>query len=358
MKTCIFHDYFGAVGGGEKTVLAMAEILNADIITTDTDALSILKPDIPVHSLSRTIKISPLKQISASALFSMADFRDEYDFFIFAGDWTVHAAKKHQPNLWYCFTPVRAFYDSHNVLKESMNPLSRVFFSGWTSIHRPFYEKAIMNISRIACNSNNVAERVEQYLHRESSVIYSPVDVSRYSCKEYGDFWLSVNRIYPAKRVELQIETFRSLPDEKLVIVGGYSKGDHAARYARNILDNLPPNVTYLGEAMEEEVLDLYARCKGHITTAYNEDFGLTPIEAMASGKPVVAVNEGGFRETVTDKTGMLVPADILHIRNGIQMISQDPAQYQAECFRQASQFDISHFSRKIREMVYLNHEA
>jgi len=248
LKTCIFHDYFGAVGGGEKTVLSIANILKADIITTDTDALSILKPTVPVHSLSKTVKISPLKQISASVLFSMAEFRDEYDFFIFTGDWSVHSAKKHQPNFWYCYTPVRAFYDSYKDIQQSMRPLSRMLFRSWATIHRPIYERALEEVTNVVSISNTVADRVQRFLGRESSVIYPPVDVRRYYCKEYGNFWLSVNRIYPAKRLELQIETFRSLPDEKLVIVGGYSKGDHAATYAIHILDDLPSNVTYLGE--------------------------------------------------------------------------------------------------------------
>ena len=64
--------------------------------------------------------------------------------------------------------------------------------------------------------------------HRKADVIYPPVDTSLYRCMEYGDFWLSVNRLYPEKRIELQIEAFRKMPEEHLVIVGGYSKGDHA----------------------------------------------------------------------------------------------------------------------------------
>ncbi len=76
---------------------------------------------------------------------------------------------------------------------------------------------------------------------------------------------------------------------EKLVIVGGYAKGDHASRYAENLLKDLPPNVRFLGEVSEGELQDLYARCRGIICTALDEDFGLTPLEAMASGKPVVS---------------------------------------------------------------------
>lgn len=145
-------------------------------------------------------------------------------------------------------------------------------------------------------------QRVKMYFHRDAEVIYPPVETTKFTCNEYGDFWLSVNRLYPEKRVELQIDAFREMPEEKLIIVGGYSEGDHAKSYAKNIIKNLPDNVKLRGEVSELELLDLYSRCKGLICTAMDEDFGMTPVEAMASGKPVVAVNEGGFKETVTEK--------------------------------------------------------
>ena len=70
-------------------------------------------------------------------------------------------------------------------------------------------------------------------IDREAEVIYPPVDTSRFHTTGYGDFWLSVNRIYPEKRIELQIEAFRNLPEEKLIIAGGYAAGDHATEYCQ-----------------------------------------------------------------------------------------------------------------------------
>ncbi len=355
MKIAIFHDYFGAVGGGEKTVLTLAEILGADIITTDTDALSIIKPHVPVHSLFPTIKIPPLKQVSASLYFSLADYRDQYDFFIFTGNWSIHAATMHTPNLWYCFTPTRAFYDLYDTFRLRQDPITRTLFTAWTSIHRPMNLRAVQNVESIISISRTVAERVEKYYHRNSSVIYPPIDISRYHCLEYGDFWLSVNRLYPEKRIELQIEAFREMPDERLIIVGGYSKGDHAARYANRILNDLPPNVEYHGEVSESELIDLYARCKGHITTAMDEDYGLTPLEAMASGKPVIAVNEGGYRETVPKKCGFLIFPKKRDVISAVYEISPHPESYKIFCQKQALKFDISIFQDRIYSAIKLN---
>ena len=138
------------------------------------------------------------------------------------------------------------------------------------------------------------------------------------------------------------------MPEEKLIIVGGYSKGDHAKSYAENIVNNLPENVKVLGEISESELLDIYSRCRGFICTAMDEDFGMTPVEAMASGKPVVAVNEGGFKETVIHgKTGLLINADVNSVIEAVKFISREPESYRDACVEQAKHFDLSIFNKK-----------
>jgi glycosyltransferase involved in cell wall biosynthesis len=200
----------------------------------------------------------------------------------------------------------------------------------------------------IVTNSKNVQGRVRRFYGREAEIIYPPVCTSRFYNSRYGDFWLSVNRIYPEKRIELQTEAFCYLPEEKLVIAGGYAAGDHAEGYMKKIQQQLPPNVTMVGEVPEQELLELYATCKGFICTALDEDFGLTPLEAMASGKPVVAVDEGGFRETVTPQTGILVSTSRELIADAIRKISQDPASFKEACIARAAQFDLPIFRERI----------
>jgi glycosyltransferase involved in cell wall biosynthesis len=198
----------------------------------------------------------------------------------------------------------------------------------------------------------NVKKRILKFHHRDAEVIYPPVNNSLYHCIEYGNFWLSVNRLYPEKRIELQIEAFRQIPEEHLVIVGGYSTGDHAAIYAEKIRHNLPPNVILRGEVTEDELIELYARCKAHICMALDEDYGLTPLEAMASGKPVVAADEGGYRETVTTDTGIFVQPESDLISTAIRNISKNPERYHDACIVRANAFDIVHFSEVLKTKV------
>lgn len=352
MKIAIFHDYFGAIGGGERVVLALAKILDADVITTDTDAAARLDGEVRVTSLGSTVKLPPFKQISATRKFASVDFSDDYDFFIFTGNWSHHAARRHHPNLWYCYTPVRAFYDLYGTFLSRQGFMARQAFRAWVAFSRQLDQRSVSRVDRVVTISENVRQRIRTCYGRDAEVVYPPVDVSRYRCKGYGDFWLSVNRLYPEKRIELQIEAFRSMPDEHLVIVGGYAAGDHSGRYVARLMEDLPENVEVRGEVSEEELIDLYARCRGHVCTALDEDFGLTPVEAMAAGKPVVAVNEGGFRETVTADTGVLVDADPGRIASAVRAVSADPERYWGACLERARLFDLSVFADRIRRVV------
>ncbi|WP_370574682.1 glycosyltransferase [Methanomethylovorans sp.] len=356
MKVAIFHDYIGAIGGGEKLVLTLAKGLGADVITTDVDMDSVTKmgfEDVKIISIGKTLKVPPLKQIDASFKFATCDFSKKYDFFIFSGNWAFFAAKKHKPNVYYCHTPTRAFYDLYEVYRKNQSVFVSLPFVIWVHFHRRVSEYYLTHVSKIVTNSTNTQKRIQRYFGRDSVIIYPPVDTSRFEYKEYGDFWLSVNRLYPEKRVELQIEAFREMPDQNLIIVGGYATGDHASGYAAKLVMGLPANVTLMGSVSEEKLLELYATCKGHITTALDEDFGMTPIEAMASGKPTVAVKEGGYLETVLDEvTGLLVEPEVLSIVAAIKEVSSDPQKYREACIKRAKEFDVSTMLQKMRTML------
>jgi glycosyltransferase involved in cell wall biosynthesis len=333
----------------------MARMLDADVITTDVNRESVRKlgyEDIRIHSLGQTTDKAPKKQVQTSLKFFLCRFPG-YDFYIFSGNYAPFAAFSHKPNLWYCHTPTRAFYDLRDyILKNQRSGFHYLAALIWIEVHSFFERIAIRQLPRILANSKNIRERIQRNYHRDSTVLYPPVETAHFRCSGYGDFWLSVNRVYREKRIDLQIQAFRQLPGEKLVIAGGYSEGDQERRYFQELKDSLPPNVTLLGEVPEDQLVELYATCKGLICTAMHEDFGLTPVEAMASGKPVVAVNEGGYRETVTEETGILIEAEPGKIVEAVRTISPDPSRYRDACLARAAVFDLSCFSRILKNTV------
>ena len=163
-------------------------------------------------------------------------------------------------------------------------------------------------------------------------------------------YWLSVGRIDKWKRIELQIEAFRKMPDKKLFIVGKiYPQYEE-------VVKNAPNNVSFITNVNESTLIGLYSECEGFITTAIDEDFGITPLEAMASGKPVVATKEGGYLETIIDgHTGILVSPDVDEIVQAVNKISEDPEQYKEACEAQARRFDYIVFKEKINKLVENN---
>jgi len=362
MKIAIFHNYMDNIGGAEMVTLALAKELKADIYSTVTDQNNIKKMgfDIKVKTIGKIPINAPFRQQSASIRFRLFNISKQYDFFIIAGDWAISSAVKHKPNLWYVHSPIREIWDLYEYSRENIVPgkifptLSKSFFDIWVYYNRYLNRKYVKHAKIIVSNSKNTQKRLKKYLKRDSIVINPPVYTSKFSFKKTGNYWLSVNRLIAPKRIELQMEAFRKLPKEKLIIVGSYEKAVHFERYKKYIEKIKPNNVTLHSHVNFNELTKLYANCKGFITTALDEDFGLTVVEAMASGKPVIAPNEGGYKETVINgKTGILIDnINTEKLVETIKKVGENPKKYKNVCIKQAQKFDIKIFIKKIKKEI------
>lgn len=355
MRVAVLHDFMDVIGGGEKVALTLARDLPADLYTTEVGEGVVEDAGfagVDVRSLGGLPRTAPLKQIRASLRFRFARLPG-YDAHVMSGNWSHYAAARHAPSLLYCHTPVRAFYDLRQwTIQQLRGPFQRLGARAWIRGHRWWDQRSVARVDRIAANSENVRRRIERFHGRKAVVVHPPVPTSRYRFRELGDFWLSVNRLYPEKRIDLQMRIMRRLPSERLVVVGTGGQGDHSSGYRLTL--NPPPNVEFAGQVPEETLLDLYSRCKGLITTAVDEDFGLTPVEAMASGKVVLATNEGGYRETVLDgATGWLLPPDPEAFVAKIQTLDESELGAMRDaCRERAKAFDESVFAAKMRRLV------
>ena len=358
MRIAIFHNFLDNIGGAEIVDLIMARELGADIYTTNTDQEKIKKMGFAtdnIFSIGRVPINAPFRQEAAYWRFRKLNLKKKYDFYIIAGDWAISAAYQHHPNLWYVFSPMREIFDLYEFTKEnSVLKWKRPVFDLWVKWRRRMIKNDARQADKIVSVSQNVKERVKKYLNCESEIIYPPIETAKYRYKQNGDFWLSVNRLIRHKRVDLQIRAFAKMPTEKLVIVGSYEKSKHFTEYVDYIEKIATPNIQILHWVDGEKLIDLYANCKGFITASLDEDFGLTPLEAMASGKPVIAPNEGGYRETVMDGlTGKLIDEiDENKIINAVREIGQNPERYGDDCQSQAKKFDVQTFMEKIKNEI------
>jgi glycosyltransferase involved in cell wall biosynthesis len=355
MKIAIFHNFLDNIGGAEIVTLTLARSLQADIYTTniDQEKIKLLGFDTAnIFSIGTVHLNAPFRQQKALFLFRHLNLISKYDFFIIAGDWAMSGAINNKPNLWYVHSPIREIWDLYEETRKNTVPwFARWFFDIWVKYNRYLNLKYVKHVNTLVCNSQNTQKRISRYLKRDADIIYPPIDTAHFHYETNGNYWLSVNRLINHKRIELQLEAFKNLPNEKLVIVGSYEHSRHFLQYAEFIKKNKPDNVEIVSWVDSKKLMSLYANCKGFITTAHDEDFGMTPVEAMASGKPAIAPNEGGYRETIVNGiTGELI--DNLNsdtLVDAINRIGQNPEYYKDACIKQAHKFSTEIFIEKIK---------
>ncbi|HRY36596.1 MAG TPA: glycosyltransferase [Candidatus Magasanikbacteria bacterium] len=346
------------IGGAEMVTLILAKELKADIYTTNIDREKIKKmgfDDIHIISIGKVPLNAPFRQQFAFWRFRFLNLKQKYDYYLICGDWAMSGAVKNKPNLWYVHSPIREIWDLYEYTRKNTVPfLLRPFFDLWVFFNRYYNKKYVAHAEKIVCNSENTRHRVKKFLNREAEVINPPIETQKFKYSENGHFWLSVNRLINHKRIEMQLAAFAKMPDKRLIIVGSYEDSKHFRQYANFILKNKPDNVEIKSWTTREELIELYARCRGFIATARDEDFGMTVLEAMAAGKPVIAANEGGYKETViNDITGKLID-DINEekIIFAVNEVEKDPSKYKDACLAQASKFDTAVFVKKIKQKL------
>ncbi len=366
-KIAIFHNFMDNIGGAEAVTLTLARELGADIYTTNIDEVHIremgFEDVLPrIKSIGRVPVHAPLRHQLTFWRFKKLNLGNQYDFYIIGGDWAMSGASHNKPNAWYVHSPMHEIWAFKEYIRDTMLPSwKRPVYDAWVWLNRRLTLKYAKHVEMILCNSENTADRVKQYYGRDSEVVPPPTYVDEYAWKSPKNYWLGVNRFVVHKKIELQMEAFAKLvPEgEKAIMVCSYEKG--AAQfesYKAKIESIKPENVEIRSWVTHDELLQLYSECKGHITTATREDFGLTAIEAMASGKPVIAPNEGGYRESVIDgKTGILIDGiDSEKIAAAVREIERnlaaDPLHYRDACVARAREFDVKVFMDRIKKAI------
>jgi glycosyltransferase involved in cell wall biosynthesis len=205
---------------------------------------------------------------------------------------------------------------------------------------------AASRVDQFITNSQTVAERVRRTYSRPATVIYSPVDCAwvRPDGSPPDDYYLVVSRLVRYKRVDLAIAACNRL-NRRLVIVGA---GPEAAR----LRAKAGPTIEFVGQCSDGDVATLYARCKALLFPGF-EDFGITPLEAQAAGRPVVAFGRGGATETVVDQvTGVLFHEQSVDaLVDAIERLDRLSVP-QTVCRENAMRFDVSVFRQRMSAAI------
>lgn len=310
-KSAVLYDYMQVRGGAESVTLTMCnEMPELDLVTAFMAPEAFTEAPIAKDRIKTLISPTtrPGWQVFKGALafeYKTAFLRD-YQSLIFSGSLAPLAVKHSRAakNVYYCHTPPRFVYDLKDYYLDIATRLERPALKALIAYLQPRYEEAIEKMDVVFANSKNVQGRLKRYLGLDAHVLYPPVDQERFKWLSDGDYFLSTARLEPLKRVDLIVEAFTHMPDKKLIVTSGGSQLQALRKLAAD-----SPNIEFTGWVDDYNLTVLVGKCKATLYIPRDEDFGISPIQSLAAGKPVIGVKEGGVTETVLDgKTGILLP--------------------------------------------------
>ena len=365
MKIAIIQDELIRKGGAEQVVLSFVKAF----------------PDAPIYTLSYNAEATYPEFKNSKIIVSWFGKLIKSDsnlkrFFFPFGVWamkameikgydvlllsTTHCAKYAQVDkdaivFTYCHTPFRLVFRP-----ESYEEVNKA-----TGIKSLLYQFVVKSLKRIdirsarrtdyfITNANEVISRIQEAYRpaRPIEVINPPVKCDKfYVSEEAEDYYLVVSRFEPYKKVDLVINVFNQLKDKKLVVVGKGSMKKELVKIAGN-------NITFKEGLSSIELADMYSKCKALIFPQH-EDYGITPLEANASGRPVIAYGIGGVLDTMIPYTNnSLESTAVLFDQQTIQSLGEAISEFEKLAFdpkfirKHAESFDESVFIEKIRKFI------
>jgi len=304
MKVAIVHDWLTGMRGGEKCLEVFCELFpQADIFTLLYDKASV----------SPVISAMPVKTSFIQHLpFALKEYRNYlpffpaavesfnlkgYDLILSSSHCVAKGAKKTKNSfhLCYCYTPMRyvwsffeQYFGSYNFLKKKIVAITAESLKRWDI-------KSLGRVDEFVAISKTIQKRISDIYKRNSEVIYPPVDVEKFAINKSvkrEDFYLCVSALVPYKRVDIIIDAFNRHPDKKLVVVGD---GNLKTELAKKVSSG---NIQLLGWVADKDLITLNQKAKAFVYAA-EEDFGISPLEAQATGAAVIAFGRGGVGETI-----------------------------------------------------------
>ncbi len=326
LKLIIAQSNLTLKGGAERVVLKIAQHYKASIYTIEYDKDKTFDEfkDLDVNVIGKGMisKLLPYGRVSQGLNYGVSFYnlklKEDYDVInahMVPSHWIRN---KNERVLWYVHTPFRDVYDLYEFRMRLKKFYQKpVHWAGIRAV-RSIDQKIVKHIEGILANSANTRSRIVKYYGRgDSTVLNGGIEYEKYSDNGSEKYFLYPARFSPNKRQEYAIDAFRlfekKLKGYKLLLVGPVSKDKAYYDYYLRIVEEAKKSseIKILKDVDEEKLKDLYSRCTAVLYPPVNEDYGLVPLEAMASYKPIIAVNEGGPKETVEDgKTGYLVNSE------------------------------------------------
>jgi glycosyltransferase involved in cell wall biosynthesis len=356
LKVALVHEWLTTLGGSERVLLALARMFpGAPVFTSVHDA-----ERLPAEFQALDIRTSFLQKLPGARkhhqallplmplAFEQHDLRG-YDLVISSH----HACAKGVIvdadclHVAYVHTPMRYAWDLTHEYQAQLSPIKRLLATPLLHYLRAWDVSASLRVDRYIANSHLVANRIAKHYRRESDVVHPPIRVEDFAAVQHiepGEHDLVVSRLVPYKRVDLAVAA-ANLTGRPLRVVGD-------GPLYRSLKRASKPNVEFLGHLSDADVRVQYASCRALLFPGF-EDFGLTPLEAMACGRPVIAYGQGGVRETVVaGVTGTFFEAQTPDALAEAQRRFK-PEDYASAAIRlHAASYDEAVFASRLHELI------
>lgn len=358
-KIVLVHEYLTRPGGAERVLHRFSQIYaQSDIYTLlfDPERMSGLFEVGRIHTsflqkFPRFLKNRPkyLGFLAPSAVESFDLSR--YTVIISSSNSFAKGVvtKPQAIHICYCHAPTSFIWDGFYHYRKSQRKGAFLNFGMAFLAHylRQWDRQAADRVDYFIANSKTTQKRIKKFYRRDSELIYPPVDIHRFTpTAEHNNTFLIVSQLTPYKNIDIAIEAFNKLR-LPLIIIG---EGPDRKR-----LESLAEDtIVFKGYLSDEETTEYYQKCKAFIFPG-KDDFGIAPVEAMAAGKPVLALREGGATETIIEgTTGEFFDAAIPElVADGVRRLNNRYEYYDEKTIRaQAEHFSQEVFDAKIQEYI------
>jgi glycosyltransferase involved in cell wall biosynthesis len=354
MRTAIVHYWLINRRGGEKVLEALCRLLpDAEIFTLFCDPET-LSPELGRRKIHASF-LNPLRRWHRNLLPLMPMALESFDLRGFdlivsseSGPAKGIIASSTARHVCYCHTPMRYLWDLYPAYRNeyTRSRVKRALMMPLSNYLRLWDYASAARVDEFVANSENVRTRIWKTYRREAQVIHPPVDVESFRWAPSEDYFFTVSELVAYKRIDLLVRHF-SRTGQRLRIAG-------TGPELRSLRGAAGANVEFLGRVTDAELRDLYTRCRAFLMPG-EEDFGMTPVEALASGKPVIAYGRGGALETVPDFGGVLFAdqtEESLAAALG-QFERMEPGIRPAELQAWAGRFSELEFSHKMAALLH-----
>ncbi|GHO89086.1 glycosyltransferase [Dictyobacter formicarum] len=357
MKVALVHDYLNQMGGAERVVLAFHEIFpDAPLYTSIYDPKRVdpifQKMDIRTSFMQKLPLVTkhhqPYLPLYPFAMENL-DLRG-YDLVLSSSSAFGKGVitRPETMHICYCHTPMRWCWNYQEyVEREHLGKVARGVLPFMITGLRVWDQISAQRVDHFIANSPTIAERIRKYYRREAAYIPPPVDTKRFPFEPDmlpGDYFLAVSRLIPYKKLDLAIQACNRL-QLPLVIIGRGRDEERLKKLAG-------PTIRFMGHLSDEEVIYYFQHCRAFLFPG-EEDFGITPLEAQACGRPIIAYGAGGALASIIDGvTGVFFQEQTVESLVNVLATFDERRFDPLVIHNHALEFDNSRFSRRILQFI------